>query len=91
MCHGGRDCWYKEAETMVRLHRNVYIDVAGLRSKKLLTYFPDLPRLAHKFVFGTDWPSVYLGKNADALEQLPLPEESVRAILGETARELLGL
>ncbi len=76
---------------MVRLHRNVYIDVAGLPPKKLLTYFPDLPQLTHKFVFGTDWPSEDMGKNADALAQLPLPEKSVRAILGETARELLGL
>ncbi len=52
---------------MVRLHRNVYIDVAGLPPKKLLTYFPALPQLTHKFVFGTDWPSEDMGKNADAL------------------------
>ena len=73
------------------MHKNVYIDVAGLPPKKLLTYFPDLPRLAHKFVFGTDWPSVDIGKNADDLARLPLPEDAVRAILGETARKLLGL
>ena len=91
MCHGGRDCWYKEAVTVARLHENVYIDVAGLPPKKLLTYFPDLPRLAHKFVFGTDWPSVDIGKNADDLAALPLPEEAVRGILGETAARLLGL
>ena len=91
MCHGGRDCWYKEAVTVARLHENVFIDVAGLPPKKLLTYFPDLPRLAHKFVFGTDWPSVDIGKNADDLARLPLPEESVRGILGETAKGLLGL
>ena len=65
--------------------------MAGLPPKKLLTYFPNLPRLAHKFVFGTDWPSVDMGKNADALAQLPLPEKSVGAIQGEPARELLGL
>ena len=91
MCHGGRDCWYKEAFTVARLHENVYIDVAGLPPKKLLTYFPDLPRQAHKFVFGTDWPSVDIGKNADAVAQLPLPEADIRAILGETAGRLLGL
>lgn len=91
MCHGGRDCWYREAFTVARLHKNVYIDVAGLPPKKLLTYFPDLPRLARKFVFGTDWPSVDIGKNADAIAQLPLPEEDIRAILGETAKRLLGV
>ena len=91
MCHGGRDCWYREAFTVARLHKNVYIDVAGLPPKKLLTYFPDLPRLARKFVFGTDWPSVDIGKNADAIAQLPLPEEDIRAILGETAKRLVGV
>lgn len=91
MCHGGRDCWYREAFTVAQLHKNVYIDVAGLPPKKLLTYFPDLPRLARKFVFGTDWPSVDIGKNADAIAQLPLPEEDIRAILGETAKRLLGV
>lgn len=91
LCHGGRDCWYKEAVTVARLHENVYIDVAGLPPKKLLTYFPDLPRLAHKFIFGTDWPSVDIGCNADALADLPLPEEDIRAILGGTAAGLLGI
>ena len=91
MCHGGRDCWYKEAFTVARLHENVYIDVAGLPPKKLLTYFPDLPRLSHKFLFGTDWPSVDIGKNADALAQLPLSKEAVQGILGETARRILRL
>ena len=42
-------------------------------------------------VFGTDWPSVDIGKNADDLAALPLPEEAVRGILGETAARLLGL
>ncbi len=43
------------------------------------------------FVLGTDWPSVDIGKNADAVAQLPLPEADIRAILGETAGHLLGL
>ena len=91
MCHGGRDCWYQEAFTVARLHKNVYIDVAGLPPKKLLTYFPGLPRMAHKFVFGTDWPGADIGKNADALSQLPLPKEDIQAILGGTAKYLLGV
>ena len=91
MCHGGRDCWYQEALTVAKLHKNVYIDVAGLPPKKLLTYFPTLSRMPHKFLFGTDWPSVEIGKNADALAQLSLPEEAVQGILGENARRLLKL
>ena len=74
-----------------RLQTTSPAGLAGLPPKKLLTYFPDLPRLAHKFVFGTDWPSVDIGKNADAIAQLPLPEEDIRAILGETAKRLLGV
>ena len=59
--------------------------------RTLIDMHVHLPRLAHKFVFGTDWPSVDIGKNADDLARFPLPEDAVRAILGETARKLLGL
>lgn len=91
LCHGGRNCWYDEAVAVTRLHSNVYIDVTGLPPQKLLQYFPDMGRLAHKFLFGTDWPSVDMAKNADKLAQLPISAEAVRAILGENAKKILHL
>lgn len=58
---------------MLRIHKNAYIDITGLPPKKLLQYFPDLPRFADKFLFGTDWPSVDMRRNAEAVAALPAP------------------
>ena len=91
MAHGGRGPWYDEALTMIRLHKNIYIDVAGLPPQKLLEYFPDLERFAHKFVFGTDWPNVDVKKNIEKLNKLPVSPEAIKKILGENALEILGL
>ena len=91
MSHGGRDCWYHTAMTLTKLHKNVYIDIAGLPPHKLMEYFPHLPRLADKFLFGTDWPSVDIGRNADLLGELPLSPEAITAIMGGNAKQLLKL
>ena len=91
LCHGGRGPWYEEAMTMARLHKNIYIDITGLPPKKLPQFFSGMDRMPEKFVFGTDWPSVNIGKNADAVANLSMSEDAVRKILGENALELLGL
>ena len=41
---------------LVRRHRNVYLDISGIPPKTLLKYFPRLEEIAHKTLFGTDWP-----------------------------------
>ncbi|MCC7104681.1 MAG: amidohydrolase [Chloroflexi bacterium] len=93
LCHGGRTFWYDRAEALVRLHRNVYIDVAGLPPRKLPVYFPQLERLGHKFVFGSDWPGMPgdIRDNIAAIRQLPLSEEQIEGMLGGTAARLLGI
>lgn len=93
LCHGGRPFWYDRAAALARLHANVYIDLAGLPPHKLLDYFPDLPRIAHKCVFGSDWPGipVEIGDNLAAVRRLPLDEAAQHAILGGTAARLLKL
>ena len=91
MAHGGRGPWYNEALTMVRLHRNVYIEAAGLPPQKLIDFFPDMDRFAHKFVFGTDWPNVDVRKNIAKIRDLPLSPAAIDQILGENAQRILGL
>lgn len=91
MAHGGRGPWYDEALTMVRLHENIYIDVAGLPPQKLLEYFPDIARFAHKFVFGTDWPGADMKRNIEKISKLPISRDAVEMILGENAMKILGL
>lgn len=93
LCHGGRPIWYDRAEALARLHPNVYVDVAGLPPHKLPSYFPQLDRLAHKFVFGSDWPGLpgEIRDNVAAIRALPLAEEAKELILGGTAARLLRI
>ncbi|NMC27115.1 MAG: amidohydrolase [Syntrophomonadaceae bacterium] len=91
MAHGGRGPWYDEAMTMIRLHKNVYIDVTGLPPFKLTEFYPDIGRFAHKFIFGTDWPAVDVRKNIQMIRDLPISGQAIARILGGNARQLLGL
>jgi uncharacterized protein len=91
MAHGGRGPWYEEAITMVRLHKNVFIDITGLPPQKLLEYFPEMERFSHKFIFGTDWPNVKVEHNIKVVSSLPMAQSAVDKILGENARKILNL
>ena len=91
MSHGGRGPWYAEALTMIRLHKNVYIDATGLPVRKLSEFYPDFERFAHKFIFGSDWPQIRMEDNIARFHQLGLAEESVNKILGENAAKLLKI
>ena len=93
LTHGGRPFWYDRAFALCRLHRNVMIDVAGLPPRKLPEYFPELPRLPNKFVFGSDWPGLPgpIIRNVEAIRALPIPEGAKAAILGETAMRLFKI
>ncbi len=91
MAHGGRGPWYEEAMTMVRLHRNVYVDLTGLPVRKLPQYFPDMERFSRKFIFGTDWPQVVIKESIAKFSQIGLSEESRLRILGGNAARLLNL
>jgi predicted TIM-barrel fold metal-dependent hydrolase len=73
MAHSGRPLWYDHAFWMARQHENVYLEVSGLPAKNLLKYFPRLETLAHKFVYGSDWPgNPYIGRNIEAINNLPI-------------------
>ncbi len=92
MCHGGRPFWYSKAEWMLRRHRNVYIDLAGVPLRKIPQVFPHIEQLAHKFVFGTDWPTFpSIAKLADIVRGLNLSEEVKEGILWKNAARILGL
>lgn len=91
MAHGGRPFWMEEAFFVLRRHRNVHLEVSGIPPAKLLQYFPRLGDIAHKTLWGTDWPSPGvkdLRQNIDQFLELPLPEEQQRAILSENSLRL---
>jgi len=93
MAHGGRGLWYDTCALLARQHPNVYIDVAGLVPGRLLEFFPDLPRLADKFVFGSDWPAMpkSVAHNARAIAELGLSPEATAKILYDNAARILRL
>lgn len=91
MAHGGRPLWMQTAFFLLRRHRNVFLDISGIPPKTLLKYFPRLDEIAHKTLFGTDWPGPGvpdIKKNLEDFRALPLSEEIKQQILAKTA---LGL
>ena len=88
LAHGGRPLWMETAFFLLRRHSNVYLDISGIPPKALLRYFPRLEEIAHKTVFGTDWPSpgvTDIKKNLDAVRALPLGTIAQERILSRTA------
>lgn len=88
MAHGGRPLWMRTAFFLLRRHPNVYMDISGIPPKVLLRYFPKLEEVAHKTMFGTDWPGPGVPGvkvNVEAFRALPITEASRTAILSGTA------
>jgi uncharacterized protein len=84
LAHGGRGQWYADAARMTLARDNVWIDLAGLPPKRLPDYYAgfDLPALAAKWIFGTDWPGVPgVARNVRALAALGLPDDILAAVL----------
>jgi predicted TIM-barrel fold metal-dependent hydrolase len=91
LAHGGRPLWMDTAFFLVRRHANVYLDVSGIPPKSLLRYFPRLGEIAHKTVFGTDWPGPGVpdvGTNLAEFRALQLAETARERILSGTALEI---
>ncbi|MCK6539816.1 MAG: amidohydrolase family protein, partial [Anaerolineales bacterium] len=90
MCHSGRPFWYEQAFWMARRHENVYMEVSGLPAKHLLDYFPRLEELAHKVIYGSDWPgNPDLKRNIEAIRALPISDEAKQKILHDNAARIL--
>lgn len=92
MCHAGRPFWYKEAEWMLRRHKNIVVDISGIPTKQLPHIFPKMERLLDRFIFGSDWPTVpSISRQVAQVRQLPLSSDAIRAILWENGARLLRL
>lgn len=91
LAHGGRPFWMEEAFFILRRHPNVHLELSGIPPGKLLEYFPRLPEIAGKTLWGTDWPSPgvkSMGENVERFVALPLPVEIQRQILSENSLKL---
>jgi predicted TIM-barrel fold metal-dependent hydrolase len=93
LAHAGRPLYGETALFLARRHRNVHIDISGIPPKALLRYFPRVKDIAHKVLWGTDWPSpgvVSLKRNVEDFRALGLGEEADRKILSDNAAALFG-
>jgi uncharacterized protein len=97
LAHGGRGWWYDQAAFLALMRPNIWLEVAGLPPARLPDYYGrSLPRLAHKMLFGTDWPGVPgVQRNARALEQTlraaGCSEADVALALGGNAAHIFRL
>ena len=88
LAHGGRPLWMDTAFFLIRRHPNVYLDISGIPPRTLLKYFPRLAEIAHKTLFGTDWPGPGvpdIKQNLDDFRALPLDQAIKQQILSKTA------
>ena len=91
LAHGGRPLWMDTAFFLIRRHPNVYLDISGIPPKRLLEYFPRLEEIAHKTLFGTDWPGPGvpdIKQNVEDFRALAIPEKMRAQIFGGTAAEI---
>jgi predicted TIM-barrel fold metal-dependent hydrolase len=64
------------------------LDISSIPPVHLLQYFPRLTEIAHKTLFGSDWPGPGVRDIKDALDSfraLPLSAERKQLILGQVA------
>ncbi|HKD82786.1 MAG TPA: amidohydrolase family protein, partial [Candidatus Angelobacter sp.] len=88
LAHGGRPLWMNTAFFLIRRHPNVYLDISGIPPKTLLKYFPRLEEIAHKTLFGTDWPGPGvpdIKQNLEDFRALGLKPQLQDQILSKTA------
>ncbi|HUZ79287.1 MAG TPA: amidohydrolase family protein [Thermoplasmata archaeon] len=91
LAHGGRPFWTEEAVYLARRFPNVWLEISGVPPTRLLEYFPILPRISDKVLFGSDWPGPGvkgIGENLEQFRALGLPEDAQRRILEENPRRV---
>lgn len=96
LAHCGRPLWGEAAAFVARRHPNVWLDVSGIPPTRLLHFFPQFPRLAHKCLWGTDWPGPGLPADSvrtNVLEflaaDLQIDDATKAAVLDTNSRQLL--
>ncbi len=92
LAHGGRPIWTETAVFLARRFPNVWLEVSGVPPGRLLEYFPQLPRISEKVLFGSDWPGPGvkdIRENLEAFRALPLPSDAKQRILEENPLSVL--
>lgn len=92
IAHGGRPDHTQVAVDLVRSFGNAWLDLSSCPPHRLASYFGDLGRLAHRTLWGSDWPGPGvpgMRANVEAFLALGLGEDAEQAILHDNAAALL--
>lgn len=92
MAHGGRPLWTDAAFFLLRRHPNLYLDISSIPPRRLLEWFPRLPEVGDRILFGSDWPGPGvpgIREEIDAVRALPLPNDLKEALLVGNARAVV--
>lgn len=93
LAHAGRPLYGDAAFFLARRHPNVHVDISGIPPKSLPRYFPRLPEIAGKVLWGTDWPApgvISPRRNVEEFRALGYGEEVERKVLWENAGRIFG-
>ena len=93
LAHAGRPLYGETAFFLARRHANVHIDLSGIPPKALPKYFPHVPKMPDKVLWGTDWPSPgveSMRKNIDQFRALGYGEEVERKVFWENGERLFS-
>lgn len=93
LAHAGRPLWMEQAFFLARRFPNVHLELSGIPPKALLRYLPRLAEVAHKAIYGSDWPSPgvrSMGRNLAEFQAVELPPEKLAAILTQNALRVYG-
>ena len=93
LAHAGRPLYGETAFFLLRRHPNVFADVSGIPPRTLPRYFPRLKDVAHKILWGTDWPSPGVTsprRNVEEFRALGYGEDVERKVLRENAERLFA-
>jgi predicted TIM-barrel fold metal-dependent hydrolase len=69
----------------------MYLDISSIPPRSLLKCFPRLEEIAHKSLFGSDWPGpgvADIKRNLDEFKALPISAEAREQILSKTAASI---
>ena len=94
VAHAGRPLWGDTAFFLARRHDNVFLEISGIPPKRLLDHLPRLGEIAHKVVWGSDWPSPgirSMRQNVQDFLALPLSDDAKGKILWDNGAAVLGL
>jgi hypothetical protein len=93
LAHGGRPLWMDQAFFLVRRFPRVYLDVSSIPPGNILRYFPRLPEIADKVLYGSDWPAPGvrgMSENLRAFQALGLPPDLLKKILEDNPARVFG-